>query len=179
MELVLPSVDYKASYIAAVKEAQADSDTTDRTRWYKKFSVADLEKDFEACVQRRRDESEGRNLPEGYVPHTEYWLVDGGAYIGGVNIRHRLNEHLEKFGGHIGYDIRPSMRGKGYGSKILELALPKAKELGITRALVTCNADNTASRKIIEKNGGVYENTFYDAATGIDKLRFWIDLSVY
>lgn len=178
MELVLPSVDYKASYIAAVKETQADSDTTDRTRGYQKFSVADLKKDFEAYVQRKRDESEGRNLPEGYVPHTEYWLVDGGAYIGGVNIRHRLNEHLEKFGGHIGYDIRPSKRNKGYGTKILELALKKARELGITRALVTCNADNTASRKIIEKNGGVYENTLRDEAAGVDKLRFWIDIPV-
>ena len=108
-------------------------------------------------------------------PATTYWLVDNGEYIGGVSIRHELNEHLKNIGGHIGYDIRPSKRQQGYGTNVLALALPKAKELGISRVLVTCNVTNTASRKIIEKNGGVLENQVPDPETGIDKLRFWIE----
>ena len=78
--------------------------------------------------------------------------------------------------GHIGYDIRPSKRKQGYGSKILELALPKAKELDIERVLLTCDETNTGSRRIIEKNGGVLENQVKNPETGVDKLRFWIDV---
>lgn len=133
--------------------------TTDRSKSYRGISIPELEADFEAYVEKKTGQSRGENLPEGYVPSTELWLVDGDEYIGSISIRHRPTEYLEKLGGHIGYDIRPSMRGRGYGSKILELALPKAKELGTARILVTCDATNAASRKIIEKNGGVFSKT--------------------
>ncbi|HWO07164.1 MAG TPA: GNAT family N-acetyltransferase [Candidatus Paceibacterota bacterium] len=138
------------------------------------ISIAELERDFSAYVERKISQSRGENLPEGYVPATEFWLVDGDEYIGSVNIRHRLTEYLRTLGGHIGYDIRPSKRGRGYGTKILELALPKARELGIERVLVTCDATNVASRKIIEKNGGVLKNSVPNPAAGVEKLRFWI-----
>ena len=62
------------------------------------------------------------------------------------------------FGGHIGYWVRPSERGRGYGKLMLRLALPKARRLGIHNALVTCDLGNTASRKVIEANGGVFKN---------------------
>lgn len=176
MELILPSVEYKASYIAAVKEFHAKQDGPPMARHYVGLSVPELEADFENYVEKKKSESHGENLPEGWVPATTYWLIDNGEYIGGVAIRHELNENLKKFGGHIGYDIRPSQRGKGYGSKILELALPKAKELGITKVLVTCDATNIGSRKIIEKNGGVLENQVPNPETGVDKLRFWIEI---
>lgn len=175
MELVLPSIAYKASYIEAVKELQADHSYPLMERTYDKLSVPDLEANFEEYVEKIKSEARGENLPEGWVPMTRYWLIDNGEYIGNVSIRHRLTEQLEKWGGHIGYTIRPSARGKGYGSKILELALPKAKELGLTRVLVTCDATNTASRKIIEKNGGVFENSVPNPEKGVDKLRFWIE----
>ena len=175
MELVLPSVEYKASYIEAVKEFHAKNDTPPMARHYVGLSIPELEADFETYVEKKMSESRGENLPDGYVPATTYWLVDGDTYIGGISVRHELNENLKNIGGHIGYDIRPSERGKGYGNKVLELGLQKAKELGISRVLVTCNVTNTASRKIIEKNGGVLENQVPDPETGIDKLRFWIE----
>ncbi len=87
-----------------------------------------------------------------------------------------MTEHLMAVGGHIGYAIRASMRGKGYGNKILELAIPEAKKLGIDRVLVTCDVTNLASRKIIEKNRGILENQVRNPETGIDKLRFWISV---
>jgi len=80
-------------------------------------------------------------------------------------------------GGHIGYDIRPSKRKQGYGNKILELALPKTKELGIHKALLTCDEPNTGSQKIIERNGGVLENVVDNPETGIRKMRFWITIA--
>ena len=176
MELVLPSIKYESSYIEAVKEYQADTSfpLMDRKK-YDELSIPELKSDFATYIEKIRSQSEGKNLPEGWVPVTKYWLIDEKEYIGLVGIRHRLTEYLEKIGGHIGYDIRPSKRGMGYGSKILALALPKAKELGITRILVTCDATNTASRKIIERNGGVLENQVPNPETGVDKLRYWIN----
>ena len=76
----------------------------------------------------------------------------------------------------MGYDIRPSKRRRGYGKKILQLTLEKAKELGMERVLVTCDVNNEPSRKIIEQNGGILENKVPNPETGTDKGRYWIDL---
>lgn len=176
MELLLPTVQYKTSFIEAVEEAKADTEFTRQSGRYHEVSISELETDFELYVEREKSQAEGKNLPEGYVPQTVYWLVDKGEFIGAVRIRHVLNEHLKQVGGHIGYHIRPSKRRQGYGSKILELALPKACALGIDHVLLTCDATNDASRKIIEKNGGVLENEESNPETGVDKLRFWIGL---
>ncbi len=174
--LVLPSAKYKASYIEAIQEYQADHSFPHVERTYDKLSIQELKEDFEGYVEKKKSESRGENIPHGWVPSTTYWLIDEGEFIGRVSIRHYLNPSLEKTGGHIGYDIRPSKRGRGYGVKILALALPKAKELGIARALITCDAKNTASRKIIEKNGGVYRDSIPNPELNVDKLRFWIDI---
>ena len=176
MELVLPSAEYKDSFIGAVKEFKESTEASSRHKKYRKLSIPELETGFDAFVERELSHARGENLTKGYVPHTDYWLIDNGEFIGRVSIRHRLTKQLEKFDGHIGYDIRPSKRRQGYGSKILELALPKAKELGIKKVLITCRISNVASRKIIEKNGGVLENQVYDPEASVDKLRYWIDI---
>jgi predicted acetyltransferase len=174
MELVLPSLEYKRSYIEAVQEYQAEQAKNSTISYYHKLSLPELESDFEKYVEVVNSKAQGLNLEPGYVPQTTYWLVDDGEFIGSANIRHRLNENLLREGGHIGYGIRPSRREQGYGSRILVLALEKAKELGIVRVLVTCDETNGASRKIIERNGGVLENKVEDPKTGIARLRFWI-----
>jgi predicted acetyltransferase len=176
MKLVLPSSEYKDSFIEAVKEYQADTEhpLSYREDSYRTFVISELEDDFDAYVQKRLSQSSGENLPPGYVPQTDYWLVDNEEFIGRVSIRHELSERLQRIGGHIGYDIRPSKRKRGYGSAILKLGLEKAKELGIEKVLLTCDEGNVGSRKIIEKNGGVLENKVTNPETGIDKLRFWI-----
>ncbi len=176
MELVLPSTVYRDSFIEGIRELK-DAAMTSTTRNYGNLSIPDLEADFDLFVEKERGHAEGKNLPVGYVPQSDFWLVDGNKYIGHAGIRHELNEHLISIGGHIGYSIRPGKRGKGYGNKILELALPKAKELGIDRVLLTCDETNIASRKIIERNGGFLENQVPNPETGIDKLRFWIDIA--
>jgi len=176
VQLVLPAIGYKDSFVEAVKEFQAEAESKDRSQRFKKLSVPELESNFGAYVETERSHALGKNLPEGYAPETTYWLVDHGQFLGRVSIRHRLTDHLKEIGGHIGYDIRPSRRRQGYGRKILELALPKAKELGLQKALITCDATNVGSRRIIEKNGGVLENQVSNPETGVDKLRFWVDI---
>ncbi len=172
MKLVLPSIEYKESFLEALEEFRKTQTQDIENSLVKRYGES---ADFDAFITKLRGEMEGKFLPEGYVPHTVFWLTHCGKFIGWLNIRHRLNNHLEEVGGHIGYAIRPSERGKGYGNKILELALPKARELGITDVRITCNADNIRSAKIIEKNGGVFENTA-TTSDGIVRRRYWIHL---
>jgi predicted acetyltransferase len=106
--------------------------------------------------------------PAGYVPCTTLWWVDGDRYIARIAIRHQLNEFLLNVGGHIGYDVRPSARRRGHATAMLRAALPVAHQLGIERALITCDWDNAGSRKTIEANDGIYEDR-----RGV-KLRYWV-----
>ena len=132
--------------------------------------------DVAALVGHLRDWSAGRDLPDGWVPCNTYWAVVGGRVVGQVRLRHRLTEELLKRGGHIGYEVRPSERGKGYATRILAMALEKAAERGIARVLVTCNHDNRASARVIEKNGGVFESEVeFDGALN---RRYWIEVGV-
>ena len=167
-ELVLPSLKYKNSFLEALAEQDDGPANRLEGEKYEKFQNY-----FEAFLVYKKDEREGKNLPEGWVQQTTYWLVAGEKFIGKADIRHVLNEHLMTMGGHIGYAIRPSERHKGYGSLALKLALPKAREIGIEKALLTCNKTNEASRRIIEKNGGVFENEVFGEDGNI-KLRFWV-----
>lgn len=176
MKLILPSEAYKDSFIEAVIEYQASGEAASRHNMYKELLISELDLHFDNFVERELSHARGENLSPGYVPHTDYWLIDSDEFIGRVTVRHRLTERLEKFDGHIGYDIRPSKRQQGYGTEILELVLPKVKGLGIERVLITCRESNIASRKIIEKNGGVLENIVHDTEAGVDKFRFWINL---
>jgi predicted acetyltransferase len=79
-------------------------------------------------------------------------------------------------GGHIGYGVRPSERGKGYGTEVCRRTLEAARGLGLARVLITCDTDNPASARIIEKNGGVLENEVRSRETGKMKRRYWVTL---
>ena len=117
------------------------------------------------------------NIAEGAVPESVYWLVnEKNRILGAITIRHSLTERMLNTEGHIGAGIRPSERMKGYGAKILELALDKMREMGFQKALVTCNEDNIGSEKAIIKNGGIKDNDFIEAHGNIVK-RFWITLN--
>ena len=114
--------------------------------------------------------------PEGKVTAHTYFLFDSQENIvGSINIRHYLNEYLAKIGGHIGYGIRPSQRKKGYATKMLRLALPLAKKLGINRVLISCDKNNIGSSKTIINNGGILENEIEDNNSIIQ--RYWIELN--
>lgn len=107
----------------------------------------------------------------GRVPCEFFWITDGEpeVVVGFLALRTRLNEWLLNEGGHIGYSVRPSRRREGHARRALGHAVRRAGELGIARALVTCDDDNVASASTIERNGGVYEDT----RNG--KRRYWIE----
>lgn len=172
-KLIRPSSEYQDSFIGAVREFQAE-----RLHLYTDLETADLETDFEAYVQRELDRAQVPLRPE-WVPDTIFWLVNDiqKEFLGRISIRHQLAGTLREFGGHIGYEIRPSQRCKGYGTLLLRLALPEARRLGITKALITCDIDNVGSQKIIEANGGVLEDVIELDYRNVPTMRWWIDLN--
>ena len=171
MELVYPQEKYLLSYSEAYAEEQASDDPEK------------MLKEPEIAIECAENERKGEGLPEGWVPATTLWLVDGDRFLGRVNIRHRLTPHLMQFGGHIGYMIRPSEQGKGYGKLQLALALDYCRAhlrdaIGGGKVLVTCDDDNIRSARVIEANGGVLENKVENFESGRTVLtrRYWIEL---
>jgi predicted acetyltransferase len=57
---------------------------------------------------------------------------------------------------------------------MLRRALPICATLGIDQALITCDVDNIASRKVIERCGGVFEAVTNDPDLEIQKRRYWV-----
>ena len=105
---------------------------------------------FQDYLNNLQNYSRGNDLPQGEVVTSTFWLIDKKEVVGVVRIRHQEVEYA----GHIGYDISPDYRNRGYGFQILKLALGKAINIGIEEVILTCNIDNTDSKKIIEKNNG-------------------------
>lgn len=125
--------------------------------------------EFARMVELIRTEAEPETeLPAGIVHQTVLWFVEGVEWLGRLSIRHDLTPALTEIGGHIGYYVRPSARRHGYATQMLTQSLPIAAALGIDPALVTCDTDNVASRKVIEAAGGELEDERHG------KLRFWV-----
>jgi predicted acetyltransferase len=177
-DLVPPTSRVRVSFIAAMGEFRAEGRGGPGDQSMVGAEIrdhgatwADPER-FEQYARQVRDEAlDATPRPAGYVPSTTLWWVDGDAYLGRIAIRHQLTEHLLDYGGHIGYDIRPSARRRGHATAMLARTLPVAAALGIDPVLITCDEDNIGSRKVIESNGGRFEDQ-----RGI-KLRYWVPAS--
>lgn len=115
-------------------------------------------------------------IQTNWVNCSTYFAVIGNRIVGTIQIRHSLNEFLLGYGGHIGYGVRPFERRKGYATEMLRLALGKCHELGIEKALVTCDNDNIGSMRTIIKNGGILENEV-PQKDGTVLQRYWISIA--
>lgn len=133
---------------------------------------------IEEYTQMCRDYEDPERVPEHLVPATQFLFVRkcDNRLIGMIQVRHRFNDYLEKYAGHIGYSVRPSERRKGYAKKMLKMTLPFCKDLGISRVLISCIDGNIGSEKTILANGGVYESTVCEPHKGRILKRFWITL---
>jgi predicted acetyltransferase len=99
-----------------------------------------------------------------------------GAVVGRLMLRHTLNDVLRTVAGNVGYVVVPGYRKRGYATEMLGQGLQIARSMGLLRFLVTCDEDNLASRRTIEKCGGIYEDSFADAGLRVPKRRYWISL---
>lgn len=167
MQLARPSVEYKSSFLEAVREFQAEGN-------YPELNMPQLERYFESHV--RGWLARETSPPPGLVPESIFWMIDGDRFVGRISIRHRLNESLREFGGHIGYEVRPSRRREGHGTAALGLALVEARKLGLDRVLITCDTTNIGSRRIIEANGGVLEDIIQNSFRDVPTMRWWISI---
>jgi predicted acetyltransferase len=177
-ELISPTLAVQASFLQAMQEFQAEGRGGSADNSMVGHEIAenaatwpDPDAFSEYARDLREQSREEAPRPEGYVPCTTLWWVSGDEYLGRIAIRHRLTPWLRDYGGHIGYDIRPSARRQGHATAMLAAALPLARELGIDPVLLTCDTDNIGSRKVIEVNHGVQEDQ-----RGA-KLRYWVPTS--
>lgn len=112
----------------------------------------------------------------GFVRCTTRFLEDeaSGELLGLFNFRHELNSALQRFGGHVGYSVRPSARGKGYAKQLLRGAKAFGAALGLTELVVTCAASNAASARVIESCGGKLQDTYFHEERETDVCRYRI-----
>lgn len=112
-----------------------------------------------------------------WANQTSYVLIDENGHIyGAANIRHELKGKLREIGGHVGYGIRPSERGKGYATLQLKLLLEKMDKMGIDNALITCRENNIGSIKTMNKFIGTADSLIPSRYEGIMEYRYWVDV---
>ena len=126
-------------------------------------------------VERVAKQRCGIGLGPGMVPATFLVADVGGQIVGRTSIRHELNEHLTRVGGHIGYGVLAAHRRRGYATEILRQSLVIARAVGVERALVTCDEGNIGSATVIERCGGVYDSSVDIGDGSPPKRRYWID----
>ncbi|MEI6858057.1 GNAT family N-acetyltransferase [Psychrilyobacter sp.] len=153
IKLILPIKKLEKQFKEMILDYREDNDLL-------YYSYVDATNNFDNYLRRLEKLRVGINLPKGDVATTEYWLVDTKEkeIKGMIKIRHEsIPIH-----GNISYDIPPKKRFLGYGTKILQLGIKKAKELGVEKIKVSCASDNEGSRKIILKNNAVFINLAED-----------------
>ncbi|HPJ02108.1 MAG TPA: GNAT family N-acetyltransferase [Candidatus Limiplasma sp.] len=167
MDLLIPTLAMKEQFLDFTRDwAESSQEITP-------YSARLLGHSYEEWLKdaKWRETHSVNNFVTG---HTYVWVNPDGRIIGALNLRHRLNDHLRRVGGHIGYGIRPADRGHGQAADMLAAALPQAWKLGLTRVLITCDKKNIGSARTIQKNGGVLENEVQDGDHVMQ--RYWIAL---
>lgn len=171
IKLMEPTIEYKEDIWKFRQEIIDSSD-------HDKFAgCGTLEQSMTAVewIETTKLTSNADTCPNDKVPSNIYIAVrlTDNRIVGIIDLRHHI-EHpiLSTWGGHIGYYVRPTERGKGYGKEMLRQNLINAQKLGIKKVLITCNIDNIASEKTILANGGIFERTI--TVDNEEMKRYWI-----
>lgn len=167
LRLVVPGVRLSAAFLRSAQDHVEHGADPERSREY-----ARALDDFPAYLAQLRLFA-SRDAPgPGLVRQRSYWLTDGHDVLGHLRLRPALNARLERLGGHVGYDVPPSQRGKGLATRMLALGVREASKAGLPRVLVTTDARNAASIKVIERNGGRLDEEY--EFEGVVRRRYWI-----
>lgn len=173
MKLTEPTIEYDRQIQAYRKEFLDCGDSMDGTSSLRRFDNSQAWIDY---VNAHKDRL---TVPEGHAPGSQYIFIreEDRKIVGMIDIRFRLTDYLEKYGGHIGYSVAPSERRKGYATQMLGLSLQLLKKSGVTKVLITCIKENEGSKRTILNHGGVYESTVFEPNECVNLERYWIDLS--
>jgi predicted acetyltransferase len=165
-ELILTPED-KASFLNGLIEGEA----------YWKLFAWKPGISYSQLIERQDNFKWGVNLPAGLVPYTTFYGFVGDVIVGRLSIRHKLNESLELYGGHIGYVVIDKYRRRGYATEMLRQALPICKDqLGMQRVLLICADDNVASSRVIQRCGGKLHSQIWNEELQKLTRRYWIEL---
>jgi len=172
LKLVLPSKKYLKEWLNFQRETLENLPLGDPDRiGYEKHILSSQKPQYFKWL---RDDRLGMNLEKGMVQQTVWWGMIGDKIVGRISFRHTLNKNLRKYGGNIGYVVRPSQQGKGYATEMLCLVLKKVSDLGFKKVLLTCDDKNIASWKTIENNKGVLSKK--ELVDGKLSRFYWIKL---
>ena len=171
-----PFIERKADIIEYLNEFEAagseinGSGSLDRI-----LSGWTFEQALERCLSMENKEYAKE---AGRCPGKTFLLIreNDRRIVGTVNVRWDLNEEMLRFGGHIGYGIRPSERRKGHNKINLYLALKEAKKIGLDRVMIDCSVSNIASDRTIQALGGILERCEKDPADGEMTNVYWINI---
>lgn len=149
LELVKPAVEHGSAYLDMVNEFMQAGEG------YGYNNIELAREDFAQFVRELEEEAEGIGLPPGMPAQQTYLLLkDGQMVVGEIRFRPKLMPPYEKYSGHIGYNMRPSQRSKGYATRQLALLLDEARKLQLAGVSLIIDDENPASVRVIEKNGG-------------------------
>lgn len=171
-ELVCPTKEYQQQAADYIREFREHHSAINGVGGLDRFD------DYDLWLEKVENDKDYYFAKPGWVPATTLFYVRKSDHriIGMTNIRHRLNDHILRESGHIGYSIRPTERNQGYGTHLLTLALAECGKMGVDRVLVTCDKSNIGSAKVIQNNNGVLENEVVNRTTGKIVQRYWIDV---
>lgn len=173
--LVTPTIAYKEQALDMVAEFVEYNSPINGDGFLSGFL---RDSSYEAWVEQLEAASAPATCPVGHAPSLTYFGVreSDGRIVGMIDLRLKLNDHLRTHGGHIGYAVRPTERGKHYAANMLKAALEIYKERGVSDLLLICSKDNAASAKVITNCGGVLKDEIYSDIYGEILQRYTVEL---
>ena len=155
LRLIEPSVDLEWSYASYLMEIMRQGEQPFPA------VLSRTAESFSALVRTLQYSARGIDLPDGEVPHSTYWLVEGDSneLVGVSNLRHELTKEIARDRGHISFGIRPSQRGRGLGRQLFDWTLERARQKGLDSVLLVIPADDPASQKLAINAGAQLDST--------------------
>ena len=171
-----PSIERKEDILNFLDEfAKYNSDLNGAGALDKIYEGYTFEEALDRCL-KMKNEKYARSVNR--CPGKTFLLIrkNDNKIIGCANLRWNLTKKVLKFGGHIGYSIRPTERRKGYNKINLYLILKEAKKIGLDKVMLDCSANNLGSDKTIKALGGVLERCEIDPWDNELTNVYWIDI---
>ena len=181
MELVWPAAQYLPGYVHALQQGWSPDNRRPQAAAEHLARIAvDPDRFLSEQIDREAKGPavilpNGRSVPR--LPGYARWMWDG-EFCGAISFRWQpgTNDLPPYCLGHIGYSVVPWKRRRGYATRALRLLLPQASSEGLTYVELVADADNIASQRVIEANGGELIERFRKSAEygGAESLRFRI-----